>query len=275
MVSIIRRNFKNKQEQEANYSPISPGASVTMPNKVAILPHLDEMTEECRDVGACNTLFLREGPNGQRLLCGANTDVIGIRDSFYHNVATPETIFHNRPALVIGGGGAARSAIYALHKWMKVTDIYLVNRDSAEVQAMIDDCTSRGYGAGLRHVATLSEAQSLETPGAVVACIPDFEPQTPEEVLARSITEALLEGSSPSSSKGAILEMCYNPTPFTKLGAIAEANGWQIILGTEALIWQGLEQDKYWTGRATEELPVKKVQAAIAEQIAQKSASKL
>ncbi|KAG5917778.1 hypothetical protein E4U42_007117, partial [Claviceps africana] len=32
------------------------GASVTMPNKVAVVAHLDEVTAECRAVGACNTV---------------------------------------------------------------------------------------------------------------------------------------------------------------------------------------------------------------------------
>lgn len=248
------------------------GASVTMPNKVAILPHLDEMTEECRDVGACNTLFLRTSPTGRRLLCGANTDVIGIRNSFYHNVATPASVFHNRPALVIGGGGAARSAIYALRKWMHVTDIYLVNRDQAEVQTMISDCAARGYGTGLVHVTTVAEAQTLKLPGAIVSCIPDMEPRTDGERLARELTDAIL---ARPGHKGAMLDMCYNPTPFTRLASVAEGLGWQVILGTEALIWQGLEQDTYWTGKAIGELPVAKVQAAVAAQVAERSASRL
>lgn len=241
-----------------------------MPNKVAILSHLDEMTDECRDVGACNTLFLRER-NGRRILCGTNTDVIGIRDSFQYNVSNPSNTFYNRPALVIGGGGAARSAIYALRKWMKVTDIYLVNRDKAEVDAMIKDCSSRGYGNGLRHVATVEEAHAVEGPGAIVACVPDFEPHTSEEIVARQVTEVLLD----KAHKGAMLEMCYNPTPFTRLGALAEQKGWQVILGTEALIWQGLEQDKYWTGLGVGDLPVVKVQKAIEEKVAQRSQSRL
>lgn len=245
------------------------GASVTMPNKVAIIPHLDELTPACRDVGACNTLFLRH-ENGRRIFCGANTDVDGVRESFYQNVEHPDNVFHNRPALVIGGGGAARSAIYALAVQMKVTDIYLVNRDPAEVEAVILECSQRGYGSKLRHVNTVAQAEALEVPGAIVACIPDFEPQTPEEILARNITETFLN----KDRKGAILEMCYNPTPFTRLGAIAEAKGWQVILGTEALIWQGLEQDKYWTGKKTTELPKGKVQLAIAEKVAQRASSK-
>ncbi|KAF7558752.1 hypothetical protein G7046_g5405 [Stylonectria norvegica] len=242
------------------------GASITMPNKVSIIPFLDEMTDECRDVGACNTLYLRE-KNGRRIFCGANTDVIGIRDAFYQNIAEPACVFLGRPALVIGGGGAARSAIYALRKWMNVTTIYLVNRDGNEVDAVIKDCISRGYGANLLHVETTSQAMLLDAPGAIVSCVPDFDPTTPGEKLARRVIEAILD----KPRKGAMLEMCYNPTPFTRLGGLATARGWQVILGTEALIWQGLEQDRYWTGRALEEMPKEKVHLAIAEKVKQRA----
>jgi quinate dehydrogenase len=101
------------------------GASVTMPHKVAILKHLDGLTEEGRDVGAVNTLFIQQDEAGNRTYMGTNTDVIGIRDAFAYNVDPAK--FHNRPALVIGGGGAARSAVYALRKWMKASAIYLVS----------------------------------------------------------------------------------------------------------------------------------------------------
>ncbi len=209
-----------------------------MPHKVAILPYLDELTEECHDVGACNTLFLRHLPDGRRLFCGANTDVIGIRESFVQNVSDPASVYENRPAMVIGGGGAARSAIYALHKWLGATCVYVVNRDESEVAAVVAECTERAYGVRLVHVATVEQAEALEAPGAIVACIPDFPPTTKEEKLVRRITEVMLE----KEHKGAMLEMCYNPSPFTELGAIAESRGWQVILGTEALIWQGIEQ---------------------------------
>ncbi|KAL6877917.1 NAD(P)-binding protein [Trichoderma longibrachiatum] len=246
------------------------GASVTMPNKVAILPYLDEMTDECRDVGACNTVFFKQR-DGQRILCGTNTDVIGIRDSFFYNVKDPASTYHDRPALVIGGGGAARSAIYALRKWMKVREIYLVNRDASEVEAVIRDCKSRGYGDNLLHIATAEQAMEVEGPGAIVACIPDLTPRTSGEVLARKITEILLD----KKHKGAMLEMCYNPTPFTALGMLAEGKGWTVILGTEALIWQGLEQDTYWTGNTIDALPAEKVKAAIEEIVTHRAQAKL
>jgi len=240
------------------------GASVTMPHKVAILKHLDSLTEEGRDVGACNTIFTRLDPTtSRRQYIGTNTDVVGIRDAFYENISDPDTCFHGRPALVIGGGGAARSAVYALRKWMKASKIYLVNRDRSEVDAVIKECTERGCGEGLVDVATVDQAKQLEGPGAVVACVPNFPPRTEDEKEARAVVECLLE----KPHKGAVLEMCYHPSPWTEIAELSKKAGWKVILGTEAMIWQGLEQDKFWTGKNTHDLPVEKVKQAIASKL--------
>ncbi|KAH7014338.1 uncharacterized protein B0I36DRAFT_255811 [Microdochium trichocladiopsis] len=249
--------------------PAVYGSAVTMPNKVTIMSHLDEITDECRDVGACNTIYFKDGPGGKRLLCGTNTDTAGVRESFYQNVANPDAVFHDKPAMVVGGGGAARSAVYALWRWMRATKIYLVNRDASEVKALMDDCTARGYGDVLVHVSTPEQAEELVRsgagPGAIVSCVPDFPPQTAEEKTARQIFETFLA----AESKGAMLEMCYNPTPYTQSGAIAEGQGWQVILGTEALIWQGVEQDMLWTGVSREKLPVKNASDAVKKRVAE------
>ncbi|KAI1122017.1 NAD(P)-binding protein [Nemania abortiva] len=249
------------------------GASVTMPNKVAIMGHLDELTEECREVGACNTIYFRPTEDaavatGPRRLYGTNTDVVGVRESFYQNVEDPDAVFHDRPAMVIGGGGAARSAVYALWKWMRATRIYLVNRDAAEVDAVIRECRAKGYGDSLMHVASVEQAAALEAPGAIVACVPDFPPKTPEEKTARAVIETFLE----KERKGAMLEMCYNPSPYTELGSIAERNGWKVILGTEAMIWQGFEQSKLWTNLELKDLPVTKCKKAIAAKVSETQA---
>ena len=239
------------------------GASVTMPNKVAIIPYLDQLTPEATAIGACNTIYLKTDESGRRLLCGANTDTVGVRDAFTQNLtaAQLQSTIHGRPGLVIGGGGAARSAIYALRTWLGTTDIYLVNRDAREVRAVIDDLRQSGFGTqGIMHVSSVEQAESLAAPGAAVGCVPDFPPKTAEEHLARQITEVFLA----KPHKGTILEMCYNPSPYTELGALAERAGWEVILGTEALIYQGLEQDRYWTGYELEQLPVQDVKKAIA-----------
>ncbi|PSR97203.1 hypothetical protein BD289DRAFT_362699 [Coniella lustricola] len=255
------------------------GASVTMPHKVAIIPHLDELTDECRAVGACNTMWVRDEPDAssptgfKRIYCGTNTDVIGVRESFLQNIPTADhdRVFRNRPGLVIGGGGAARSAIYALRQGLGATTIYLVNRDKAEVDAVLADCSAYDYGKSLVHVETVEQARALEGPGAIVACVPDFPPVTEAELQARAVTEVFL---GEKEHKGAMLEMCYNPSPFTLLGKLAEDKGWQVILGTEALIWQGIEQDRYWTGRTPDNLPVKEVKEQIYHQVKLRSQEK-
>lgn len=67
------------------------GSAVTMPHKLAILKHLDELTAEAQSVGACNTVTVQQR-EGRPFLVGTNTDVIGIRESFYQNVPQPATV---------------------------------------------------------------------------------------------------------------------------------------------------------------------------------------
>ena len=227
-----------------------------MPHKIAILPHLDDMTPECRAVGACNTVFWRESK-----LIGTNTDIAGVKESFLQNV--PEHRIRGRPGLVIGGGGAARSAVYALVEYLKCETVYLVNRDVNEVNAVIDWCTSQGYGDGLVHVSTLEQAKALEGPGAAVACVPNFPPVTEAEWEARRILECFLN----KSHKGAMLEMCYHPVVWTEIAEISEKAGWQVILGTEAMIYQGFEQARCWTQRDYTDLPVQGVKNVIAQEL--------
>jgi len=165
--------------------------------------------------------------------------------------------------MVVGGGGAARSAVYALVKFMNCKTVYLVNRDPAEIAAVVNWCTQAGYGDSLIHVQTAAQAEALEGPGAIVACVPDFAPVTEAEWAARATVEAFLA----KSHKGAMLEMCYHPSPWTRLGKIAEAAGWQVILGTEAMIYQGLAQHTLWHGRGIDELPVAEVKEMVAKAI--------
>jgi quinate dehydrogenase len=231
-----------------------------MPHKIAIIPHLDALTPEGRAVGAVNTIFRR----GTQYI-GTNTDTIGVRESFYQNISSPATVFEGRPGLVVGGGGAARSAVYALVTFMRCSTVYLVNRDAAEVEAVMAWCRAEGYGDGLRHVQSAVQAEGLEGPGAIVACVPNYPPVTEAEREARRITEVFLQ----KSHKGAMLEMCYHPSPWTELGALAEAAGWKVILGTEAMIYQAFAQHALWHGRTMEQLPVEEVKRAVGHALAQ------
>lgn len=132
------------------------------------------------------------------------------------------------------------------------------------MRAVIDECAAQGYGDSLIHVATVEQAEQLEGVGAMVAAVPNFSPVTEQEKEARRIIECFLQRKA---HKGAILEMCYHPTTWTEIAEISQNAGWQVVLGTEALIYQGLEQDRYWTGKEVAQLPVDQVQQAIAAKL--------
>lgn len=225
------------------------GAGVTMPHKVTFLSHVDDVTPAGKVIGAINTVFLRrEKGTGKQLRIGTNTDAIGISRSFTslpRSLVAPDA--QSRPGLVIGGGGASRSAIYALHYLLGVSEIYLVSRLKSETDELIAwftrSTTGPEFKAKLTAVHSLEEAKALAAPYYAVGAIPDLPPQTEGEKLSYEITRELLA----KKDKGLLLEMCYHPKIRTALYDYAEENGWYVIPGTEAMIWQAIAQHVLWT----------------------------
>jgi len=247
--------------------PKFKGASVTMPHKVAIIPYLDALTPEGQAIGAINTIYHRSTNNGQQILCGTNTDCIGIREAILQNTSREEIAsIKGKPGMVIGGGGTSRAAIYALKHFLGCGEIYLVNRDQSEVDAVMEECTRNGFGKGLRYISTIAEAEDIDSPRVIVSAIPDFPPKTVEEIRTRRVIEILLEKGE---EKGPLLEMCYHPSPDTEITAISRRAGWRVVPGVEAMIWQGFEQDRVWLGVDISEIPVQKVRAVIAAKLAE------
>lgn len=222
------------------------GSGVTMPFKVDVIPYLDELTPEGEAIGAINTIFIKN-VQGKKIYAGTNTDCIGIRDAFLTNVkGTP---YAGKPGLVVGGGGTCRAAIYSLQKFLGCSPIYVINREKSEVDAVFEECAKRGGADDLIHVSTLEQAKSLVAPGAIVSAVPDFAPVTENEKMVRSILQHFLT----ATGSGALLEMCYHPSPDTQISQMAESSGWQVIGGLEAMIGQGLAQAALWTGIVIDE----------------------
>ena len=222
--------------------PKCMGSGVTMPFKVTVIPHLDELTDEGKSIGAVNTIVIKTSPNGSRIYCGTNTDCLGIRDAFFTNVQ--DSPYRGKPGLVVGGGGTCRAAVYTLQRFMGCSPIYIINRDAAEVHAVLQECRARGLGENLVYVSSLEQARNLQHPGAVVSAVPDFTPATESEMTVREILSHFLNGDE----HGALLEMCYHPSPDTEIAKLATQAGWQVIGGVEAMIGQGLAQARLWTG---------------------------
>lgn len=82
------------------------GMNVTIPYKQAVIPFLDELSYEARQIGAVNCIRFQ---NGKRI--GYNTDAFGFEKTLLINKKE-----HHKKALILGDGGAAKAVRYILDK---------------------------------------------------------------------------------------------------------------------------------------------------------------
>ena len=85
-------------------NPELRGLNVTLPHKQAVIPLLDEMSDEAREIGAVNVIRIRDGR-----LRGYNSDIIGFSESI-----KPLLKPHHTKALVLGTGGASKAICVGL-----------------------------------------------------------------------------------------------------------------------------------------------------------------
>ncbi len=102
-------------------NPYLTGLNVTFPYKTAIIPLLDELSDEAKTIGAVNTIRT-DNVNNKKILKGFNTDAYGFEQSLI-----PLLKPHHKKALIIGTGGASRAVAYVLSK-LKV-DFLFVSRN--------------------------------------------------------------------------------------------------------------------------------------------------
>ena len=106
------------------------GANITLPLKQAALPLCAEISDFARRVGAVNTLTRRLDNHWR----GDNTDGAGlVRDITRRH----ELDLRERRGLILGAGGAARAAAFALLD-AGVADLTLVNRTPERADALAD-----------------------------------------------------------------------------------------------------------------------------------------
>ena len=105
------------------------GFNVTIPYKQQIIPHLDSLSTEARNIGAVNCVKIE--PDGR--LTGYNTDIDGIRLSLDKLLGGVEI----DAALVLGTGGASQAVQYVLAE--RNIPYSIVSRDSAKGNLTYDD----------------------------------------------------------------------------------------------------------------------------------------
>ncbi len=181
-------------------------ANVTIPHKLVALDVSDEASAAARAIGAVNTLMF--GEDGH--IFGDNTDAPGLIDALGEPV--PAT------ALVLGAGGAARAAAWALRE--AGAEVSVWNRTPARAEQLANELQVR---------AGRAEAELLVNATAVGLHRDDS-----------------LDGL-PLVDARVVADLVYGdgPTPFARW---AEERGARLVDGLEVLVRQGARSLQAWTG---------------------------
>jgi shikimate dehydrogenase len=205
------------------------GANVTIPHKEAALALADRPSEAAVAIGAANTLTFASGGEIE----ADNTDAPGLI------AALPEPVA-GRSVLVLGAGGSARAAVWALRQ-AGASDVMIWNRRAARAAAL-----ARELGA--RVVAGAEPADVL------VNCTPVG--------LAASAGDALKIGPIAADELPGyrcVVDLAYG-TKETALVATARSLGLPAVDGLEVLVRQGALSFERWTGLAA---PLEAMRAAV------------
>ncbi len=113
-------------------NPEIVGLNVTIPYKEQIIPYLDELDEEAKEIGAVNTVKVIRTENGIKLK-GYNTDIYGFRETL-----KPLLKMHHYKALILGTGGAAKAVEYVLKK-IGLSVLYVSRNPASEKERSYEE----------------------------------------------------------------------------------------------------------------------------------------
>ncbi len=203
------------------------GFNCTIPHKVAVIEHLDELGESASLMGAVNCVCRR----GDKLV-GENTDGKGFVESLREQV-DPK----GQRVVIFGAGGAAR-AIGVEVALAGATHITIVNRTSGRGNELVE----------LLNEKTPADAGFVSWDGEYT--IPDG---TGVVINATSIglypdVDAQLAINLDSLSAGMVVADVIPNPPRTHLVREATQRGCKVIDGLGMLVNQGVIGVKYWTG---------------------------
>ena len=191
------------------------GFSVTLPHKQKIMRYLDQVDPLARRIGAVNTVWRKSGK-----WRGTNTDAYGVTAPLAKRLKLAKS-----SVLVVGNGGAARGAAFALADAGVKLAITGRNVDRVRVLA-------RATGADL---LTRDQAEARTFDALVHA--------TPLGMLPRT-DQCFFSGRIPAEL---VFDMVYNPLE-TILLARARAQGAEIVSGLEMFIEQAVRQFEIFSG---------------------------
>jgi 3-dehydroquinate dehydratase / shikimate dehydrogenase len=196
------------------------GLSVTAPHKSAVMNSLDWIEPPAKEIGAANTIVMREGG-----LHGYNTDAAGFIAPLKRKFGS----LTGTRCAIIGAGGGARAAVWGLRG--EGAEVVLFGRDADKTRLLSRDLEVDAgtlSGASFAGFDIVVNATPLGTRGA-------HEHDT--AVTAEQFRRVRLA-----------YDLVYNPLE-TRFLREASAAGCETLGGIEMLLAQAVEQFKIWIGK--------------------------
>ena len=201
------------------------GFNVTVPHKTEILPYLDKVAPLARQIGAANTVKI--APDGT--LTGYNTDSLGL---ITHLKNSAPGFPQDRPALILGAGGAARAAALGL-LGEAFPMVMISNRTREKAQAIADD-----IGRGRMAIVDWDARDDAVTGAGLIV----------NTTTLGMAGQPPLELDLSGAAKGTVVyDIVYKPLE-TPLLAAAAARGLRTVDGLGMLVHQGAAAFKIWFG---------------------------
>ncbi|MFP7364793.1 quinate/shikimate dehydrogenase (NAD+) [Corynebacterium callunae] len=204
------------------------GLNITHPFKQAIVPLLDEVSEQAQQLGAVNTVVI--SPEGRTT--GHNTDVTGFARGLEEGLpqAKMDTVVQ------VGAGGVGNAVAYALVTH-GVRELLVADLDSTRAEALAAEINKAIGREAVRGV----DARGIETS---IAQADGVVNATPMGMLAHPGTAFDTACLTPAHW---VADVVYMPIE-TELLATARALGCQTLDGTRMAIYQAVDAFGLFTG---------------------------
>lgn len=208
------------------------GVNVTFPFKEAVIPLLDDMSAEAREIGAVNTVVFDES----RRATGHNTDRMGFRAAFRAELG--EDSVRGKPVLLLGAGGAGRAVAFALMD-LGASQIRLNDVDLKRAEGLCADLVKR-FGAGRCEVE--------RDPQAALASVAAVVNATPIGMKGHAGLPMPTDGIT---SRHVVADVIYSPLETAFLAA-TRAQGARGMGGAGMCVHQAVEAFRLFTGKAAD-----------------------